>query len=202
VLFLRSGADAPLAEWASRSFAPTTELGPRPSDNQDGYERVIGTEPPGPPEPDGLHRRAATAILGYDIFPASVGRPLIVRNPVEVGDTLGLRYRIGLGAEMFFASRVVARFDEQRGPTWHTGFTYRTLAGHPVVGEETFSVEKNLASGQVLVALRSWSRPGILLMKVGAPVARRMQVRSSRAALAHLEKRALSASRRAAASAR
>jgi len=202
VLFLRSSDQAPLAAWVSRPFAPTTERGPGPNDARDSYERVIGREAPGAPEPDGLHRRAGTAILGYDIFPPSVGRGVIVRSPVEVGDTLGLRYRIGLGLEMFFASRVVARFDQQRGQTWHTGFTYRTLAGHPEVGEETFSVEKNLASGEVLVALRSWSRPGILLTKLGAPIARRTQVRSTRAALEHLQQRALSASRPAAASAR
>jgi uncharacterized protein (UPF0548 family) len=202
VLFLRPGTEAPFAAWASRAFAPTTELGPRARDSRDSYERVIGTEQPGPPEPDGLYRRAAAAILGYDIFPPSVGRGVIVRNPVEVGDTVGLRYRFGLGLEIFFASRVTERFDEQRGPTWRTGFTYRTLTGHPELGEETFSVEKTTATGEVLVALRSWSRPGILLSKLTAPFARRTQVRSSRAALEHLEQRALSASARAAASAR
>lgn len=188
VLFLGSGADAPLAAWASRPFAPTSELGPREGDRRDSYERVIGSESPGPPEASGLHRRAAAAILGYDIFPPSVGRGVITRNPVEVGDTVGLRYRIGLGLEMFFASRVIARFDEQREQTWQTGFSYRTLAGHPELGEETFSVEKNVSSGEVRVALRSWSRPGILLSKLTAPFARRTQVRSSRAALGHLER--------------
>lgn len=188
MLFLGSGSDAPLAAWASRPFAPTTELGPGKGDHRDNYERVIGTEPPGPPEANGLHRRAATAILGYDIFPPSVGRAVITRNPVEVGDTVGLRYRFGLGLEMFFASRVTERFDEQRGELWCTGFTYRTLAGHPELGEETFSVEKTVATGEVRVALRSWSRPGILLSKLTAPFARRVQVRSSHAALAHLEK--------------
>lgn len=202
MLFLRSSAEAPLAAWASRPFAPTSELGPGAADHRDSYERVIGTESPGPPQPDGLHRRAATAILGYDIFPPSVGRGAIARSPVEVGDTVGLRYRLGLGLELFFASRVVARFDEQRGPTWHTGFTYRTLTGHPELGEETFSVEKNLGTGEVQVALRSWSRHGILLTKLTASFARRTQVRSSRAALEHLEQLALSASGPAAASAR
>jgi uncharacterized protein (UPF0548 family) len=188
VLFLGSGADAPLAAWASRPFAPTSELGPGARDRRDAYERVIGIEPPGPPDASGLHRRAAAAILGYDIFPPSVGRGVIARNPVEVGDTVGLRYRFGLGLEMFFASRVIDRFDHQREQRWHTGFTYRTLAGHPELGEETFSVEKHLASGEVRVALRSWSRPGILLSRLTAPYARRAQRRASHAALEHLER--------------
>lgn len=202
MLFLVSGADAPLAAWASRPFAPGSERGPGSGDRRDSYERVVGHEVPGSPEPDGLHRRAAAAILGYDIFPARVGRRVITRDPVEVGDTLGLRFRIGAGVEMFFASRVVAKFDEQRGESWHTGFTYRTLAGHPVLGEETFSVEKNLASGEVRVALRSWSRHGLLILKLGSPAARFAQRRSSRAALDHLEQIALSADRPAAAPAR
>ena len=187
MLFRGAGGVASLDGWASRGFPPAVERGPGASDRQDVYERVVATEPPGPPIENGPHRRAAAAILGYDIFPASIGRGVIVRNPVEVGDTVGLRYRLGLGVEMFFASRVIARFDEQRGDTWHTGFTYRTLAGHPELGEETFSAEKNLTTGDVMVALRSWSRPGILLTKLTAPFARRAQRFGSRAAIEHLK---------------
>jgi len=69
------------------------------------YERVVATEPPGPPVGSGPHRRVAAAILAYDIFPPSVGRGVIARSPVEVGDTVGLRYRLAGGLEMFFASR-------------------------------------------------------------------------------------------------
>jgi len=188
VLFQRASGEASLETWACRGFSPTVELGPGARDHQDAYERVVATELPGPPIADGPHRRAAVAILGYDIFPPSVGRGVIARNPVEVGDTVGLRYRLALGVEMFFASRVIERFDEQRGDTWHTGFTYRTLAGHPELGEETFSVEKNLTTGTVIVALRSWSRPGILLTKLTSPFARRAQRRSSEAAVDHLMK--------------
>jgi uncharacterized protein (UPF0548 family) len=188
VLFQRASGDASLAGWAKRPWAPTVERGPGAHDRHGVYERVVATEPPGPPIADGPHRRAAAAILAYNIFPPSVGRGVVARNPVEVGDTVGLRYRLALGVEMFFASRVIARFDEQRGDTWHTGFTYRTLAGHPELGEETFSAEKHLATGKVMIALRSWSRPGILLTKLTAPFARYAQRRGSYAALDHLER--------------
>ena len=188
MLFLGSGQKAPLDTWVRRGFAPTSELGPGVRDLLARYERVVATEPPGPPVGSGPHRRVAAAILAYDIFPPSVGRGVIARSPVEVGDTVGLRYRLAGGLEMFFASRVIDRFDEQRDAAWHTGFTYRTLAGHPELGEETFSVEKDLSTGAVRVALRSWSRPGILLTKVTAPFARRAQRRGSHAALDHLQR--------------
>ena len=52
-------------------------------------------------------------------------------------------------------------YDDKRiDGVWHTGFKYRTLTGHPELGEETFSVEKDLATGSVVAALRSWSRAG------------------------------------------
>ena len=187
MLFRRATGDASLAGWSSRGWAKSVEQGPGKQDRHGVYERIVATEPPGPPIADGPHRRAAAAILGYNIFPPSVGRAVVARNPVEVGDTVGLRYRLALGVEMFFASRVIGRFDEQRGDIWHTGFTYRTLAGHPELGEETFSVEKNLTTGKVMIALRSWSRPGILLTKLTAPFARFAQKRGSNAALSHLE---------------
>ena len=72
--------------------------------------------------------------------------------------------------------------------TWHrAGLTYRTLVGHPELGEETFAVEKELATGRVRVALRSWSRPGTVLAKVFLPFVRRMQVSASRRSLDHLQ---------------
>jgi len=92
---------------------------------------------------------------------------------------------------------VVAVFDgiegTAEGGTWRTGFTYRTLAGHPVAGEETFSVEKDLATGRVRVALRSWSRPASFLARAFRPIARRLQLRGGRAGalrLAEIARRA------------
>jgi uncharacterized protein (UPF0548 family) len=161
------------------------------NDHADSYERDIASEPPGPPVDDGPHRRAAAAILAYDIFPANLIEPIVRRAPVEVGDTVGAHY-VGFPlVRVFFASRVIERFDAERDGWWRTGFTYRTLAHHPELGEETFSVEKQLASGRVRVALRSWSRPGTWLTRVMSPLLRRVQVGASNGALDHLASRAL-----------
>jgi len=106
---------------------------------------------------------------------------------VQIDDTVGVLYRMVPGLCVFFAARVVDTFDGEIDGLWRTGFTYRTLIGHPEYGQETFSVEKNLATGDVMVALRSWSRPGTWLARLTSPLVRLMQVRASRAALRHIE---------------
>src|SRR5207245_127207 len=116
----------------------------------------------------------------------SLVRGVLARSPVELGDTVGISYQVIAGVRLFFAARVVAREDGASDGLWRTGFTYRTLAGHPELGEESFVVEKDLATGEVRVALRSWSRAGSWWIRVGAPVMRLAQRRASQAALVHL----------------
>ena len=173
--------------WRTRAIYPEIERGPGPRANRDQFERVVGHEPPGAPLADGPHRRLGDALLRYDVFDQRVVEPVLARTPLEVGDDVGPHYRLLPGVRLYFASRVTARFDEQRGDRWWTGFTYRTLIGHPELGEETFSAEKDLTTGAVMVALRSWSQPGTLLAKLGAPLVRRLQLRANDGALDHLE---------------
>jgi uncharacterized protein (UPF0548 family) len=180
------GGSPNLAEWEKRPIWPGVESGPAKGDRQDAYEREVGVESPGPPEPDGPHRRAAVAILRYDIFPPRLVRPVLRREPIQVGDTVGICYHPAPGIALFLAARVIACFDEEKGGVWRTGFTYQTLVGHAEYGEETFSVEKDLTTGRVIVALRSWSRPGTVLALLWPWWVRRQQVRASRAAVEHL----------------
>ena len=51
---------------------------------------------------------------------------------------------------------------------------------------KTFCVEKNPASGEVQVALTSWSRPGLWMVRVGSPLARRLQRTVNEGALVRL----------------
>jgi uncharacterized protein (UPF0548 family) len=183
-LLLRSGV-ARLEAWEGRDFWPGTDCGPAGDDHRDIYEREVAREAPGEPSPGGAHRRVAAAILGYHVFPPATVTGVLRRSPVEIGDTVGIRYHFG-PIDLFFAARVVERFDERRGELWRTGFTYRTLVGHPELGEETFCVEKQLQTGVVLAALRSWSRPGTPLARCFRPIVRRLQIDASRRALDHL----------------
>jgi len=172
-----------LDPWDGREYSATDRSEARWSDV---YERDVATEPPGEPIVRGPQRRVAAAILRYSIFPPELVEP-IVRRPIELGDTVGVHYRGFRAVRLFFAARVTEVFDEDRAGWWCTGFTYRTLVGHPELGEETFASEKELATGRVRVALRSWSRPGTALARVFAPFVRRVQVRASERALDHLQ---------------
>jgi hypothetical protein len=181
------GTEAELASWERRGFSADADKGPRLADNQDNHERVVGYEVAGVPEPNGGARHLADAILRFDIFPPSLLTSVLRRTPVEVGDTVGLRYHFAPGLDLFFAARVIDRYENVANDQWRCGFAYRTLEGHPECGEETFVVEKNLATGKITVALRSWSRPGLWLARLAYPVTRRLQLRAGRAALDHLE---------------
>jgi len=172
-----------LERWDGRAFYP---METRPRDRHDNYERDLRPEPVGPPGE--RFRRIAAAIAGYAIFPPGLVAG-VLRRPVEVGDTVGICYRRFRPLRLFFAARVTQVFD---GPHpdllgwWRAGFSYRTLVGHPVLGEETFAVEQEVATGRLRVALRSWSRPGTRLARWCAPLVRRFQVHASHAALAQL----------------
>ncbi|HVR73446.1 MAG TPA: DUF1990 family protein [Planctomycetota bacterium] len=171
----RSGSAGP----SGRGWSPVPARGT-------GATPTCARSPWRPQAPRGAHRRVAERILAYEVFPPRWITGVLRRRPVEVGDTVGIRFHFAPGIDLFFAARVVSVLDGEAGGTWSTGFTYRTLVGHPELGEETFSVEKDLASGRVSAALRSWSRPGTLLAKAFAPLVRVFQVRASRAALDHL----------------
>lgn len=171
-----------LDDWESRHPDRMVEAGPPPGCFRDRYETLVGREAPGPPEVDGPFRRAAHAIMGYEIFPAPVGGR-VLRRPVHRGDTVGLLYRFLPWVTLFFASRVTEVFDGPGGAGWRAGFTYRTLPGHPERGEETFAVEKDAVTGEVRFSLDNWSTPGHPLTWLFLPMARRAQRRASEAAL-------------------
>jgi len=185
-IFRCCSESADLASWEARPFWPGVERGPGPADRRDRHERVVAREAPGPPHAGGICPRLAEAIFRFDVFPPALVTPVLRRAPVEVGDTAGILCHFMPGLDLFFAARVTERFEEERAGLWRCGFTYRTLVGHPACGEETFSVEKDLQTGDITVALRSWSRPGLWSARLARPVMRLLQARAGRGALVHL----------------
>jgi Domain of unknown function (DUF1990) len=169
-----------LARWDARPFYPMIRT---PRDHTDTYERIVAHEPGGAPGP--VHRAVGEAILRYDIFPPRLVHG-VLRGRVAIGDTVGVHYVAPRLIRLFFAARVTEVFAGERDGWWTTGFAYRTLIGHPELGEEEFVVETERATGAVRVALRSWSRPGTWLARALRPLVRRLQVHASRAAIAHL----------------
>jgi hypothetical protein len=180
------GRPPDLARWEGRPDSPGVERGPGPGDNGDDFTALVAHEPPGPPVPGGPCRRVAGAIHDYHVFPPRLVAGVLRRRPVRTGDIVGIRYRLFAGVDLFFAARVVDVFEGEAGGVWRSGFRYRTLRGHPELGEETFAAEKELATGRVFASLRSWSRPGVWLSRRLAPLTRLAQLSANRAALRHL----------------
>ncbi len=67
------------------------------------------------------------------------------------------------------------------------GFAYGTLPGHPECGEEAFIVERD-ADGQATFTIIAFSRPADILAKLGSPIARRIQRKTTDAYLAALQR--------------
>ena len=187
VLVTWLGDEADLARWEARPIAAASDAGPAPSDRQEVFEDTLGPEPPGAPAPKGPYEHAAAIIRRYDVFPPTLVDRVIRRTPVEVGDTLAISYALLPGIRVLFASRVTRHFDEQDGVSVRTGFTCRTIEGHPCAGEATFTVEKTLATGGVRISIRCWSRPLALVARATAPLMRRLMAQGGRAGIAWLK---------------
>lgn len=93
---------------------------------------------------------------------------LAVDGPPQVGSIATVTARVG-PMTLVNPCRVIETWDT---PT-HFGFSYGTLPGHAMSGEERFSVHKDgdIVSYEIL----AYSKPGTWLARVGLPVVRRMQ---------------------------
>jgi hypothetical protein len=180
------GQKPSLEKLERQPLAPGVTRGPSPTDRWAVNSRVVAHEAPGPPEPGGPYERLAYALRGYDVFPPRLLTGVVRRRPVQVGDTFGTCFHFLPGLDIFFGGRVTHSADERLGETRRAGFTFQTVSGHPLIGEETFLVEKDQKTGAIRVGLSSWSRPGGWLTRLGAPVLRWLQRRASHAALDRL----------------
>lgn len=175
--------------WRERAFGPETRPGQR-GYAADRHEAELPAEPPGPPLAHGPFRAAAAAALGYRSFPAHMLMGLRPVQPVVPGEVVPVRYRLLPFVHLVFAARVVEVFDDvfndARDGVHRAGFTYRTLAGHPECGVETFAIEKDLATGAVRAVIAAESRPGNWLTWALRPLCRRLQLAAGRAAVRNL----------------
>lgn len=177
VQFLLPWMEHDLGLWERKVVDPRAASAAPTSAFLDLTRESVAQEAPGEPEKDGPFSRVASSILGYRIFGPRVGMPVIRREPVEEGDTLGLRYAIFPGLDLFFASRVVEVFEKRQreDSVIESGFRYRTLVGHPELGEEVFRVEKEPVSGQIHLHIEAWSLPNLWLVRLLRPWARHIQ---------------------------
>ena len=100
---------------------------------------------------------------------------------VEVGATVAVKAR-AFGTWSLNASRVVYVIDDSR----RFGFAYGTLPDHVERGEERFLVEW-LPDDSVWYGILAFSRPQHLLVKLSAPLARRLQHQFAQASLNYMK---------------
>jgi uncharacterized protein (UPF0548 family) len=99
-------------------------------------------------------------------------------TPIKVGQVVAILSRSG-GLWWLSACRIVTVINED-GPVKRFGFAYGTLPDHPGSGEERFRVEWDREEGSVWYDILAFSRPRLLLARIGYPWMRRMQKRFGR----------------------
>ncbi|WP_426624935.1 DUF1990 family protein [Leifsonia sp. McL0607] len=130
---------------------------------------------------DAWHR-AAHDVLRWRVKTRS-GFLVDSHAPVRAGQRERIRVRV-LGMTIVEPVEVVAVVQKDD----RVGFAYRTLPGHPVDGEEAFVVHRDTADGDIVLTVRSLTRPApqqpwrILhpLLRIIQVVARRRYLRALR----------------------
>ena len=118
---------------------------------------------------------ALSAWKQFDLGWVSIVPPGV---PVTAGATVAVKAHT-FGAWSLNAARVVYLINEA-GPTERFGFAYGTLPDHVETGEERFKVEWDLNDDSVWYDILAFSRPNHRLVKMAAPLARRLQKQFAR----------------------
>ncbi len=107
-------------------------------------------------------------------------------TPIETGEVVAVIAR-NVGLWWLNACRIVYVVDEEE-PIQRYGFAYGTLPDHAETGEERFLVERDRVSGEVWYDILAFSRPHLLLTRLGYPFVRRVQKRFAKASAAAMLK--------------
>lgn len=147
-----------------------------PGYRHDRWQEDLGRFDPG------RFARAADALRRWEIQ-RGAGLTIFPGEPVEPGTTFALVIRLPVGFASA-AGRVVYVVDQPGD----FGFAYGTLPGHPEQGEEAFHVVRD---GDLLsFTVTAFSRLRHPIARLGAPVARAMQLRVTGAYLAAMRRAA------------
>lgn len=152
-----------LADLASRRVnfdVPPEQMTAENGWTVDGASEVpIGTEPPGPPLPDGFYSRAKQALINYDFSDPSIVVGHFDPNVPFVGRDMLLELKV-LGFRFVNGCRVHSVREESDDAGTTFGFRYDTLEGHIERGFEWFLLKKDHASGKVDFTIEAHWRLG------------------------------------------
>jgi len=125
------------------------------------------------------YQRAVSALRRWQQFDLGWVQIVPPNTPVEVGRTVVVRAHT-FGFWSLNACRIVYVIDEKEK---RFGFAYGTLPNHVECGEERFSIERH-EDDSVWYDIYAFSHPQHPLVRLGFPIARKLQKRFVRASLA------------------
>ena len=128
------------------------------------------------------YERAVAALRNWKQFDLGWVRMVPPETPIEVGAVVAILTR-HFGFWSLNACRVVYLIDEDV-PVKKFGFAYGTLSSHVERGEERFTIEWHATDDTVWYDILAFSRPNQFLVRLGFPLARRLQKRFARDSLA------------------
>lgn len=128
-----------------------------------------------------LYDRAGAALRNWKQFDLGWVRMVPPDTPIEVGAVVAI-LTCHFGFWSLNACRVVYLIDED-GPVKKFGFAYGTLSSHVERGEERFTIEWHRADDTVWYDILAFSRPNQFLVRLGFPLARRLQKRFAKDSL-------------------
>ena len=132
-------------------------------------------------EGEDLYLRAVKALRNWKQFDLGWVTIVPANTPIEVGRTVAVQART-FGFWSLSAARIVYVIEEEE-PVKRFGFAYGTLPNHVECGEERFTIEQS-EDGSVWYHIYAFSHPQHPLVRLGFPVARRLQKRFVRDSLA------------------
>src|SRR5215475_9895296 len=148
-------------------------LGPAPAGYVANHGRVrLG-------QGEATFNKAVEALRNWKMFDLDWASLCWPGAEIKVGTTVATLAR-HFGFWSLHPARIVFLIDDDDGRMRRIGFAYGALQGHGEQGEETFFIERHFADDGVWYDLRSFSRPGQALTKLGYPIARMLQKRFAR----------------------
>lgn len=128
-----------------------------------------------------VYDRAVAALQNWKQFDLGWVRMVPPETPIEVGAVVAILTN-HFGFWSLNACRVVYLIDEAE-PVKEFGFAYGTLSSHVERGEERFTIKWHATDDTVWYDILAFSRPNQLLVRLGFPLARRLQKRFARDSL-------------------
>jgi uncharacterized protein (UPF0548 family) len=127
---------------------------------------------------EGVFQAAKAALQRWQQFRLGWVEAVPQNTPIKTGSVVAVVAR-AVGLWWLNACRIVYSVDEVESVR-RFGFAYGTLPAHVGTGEERFLIEWDRSDNSVWYDILAFSRPNLLLTRLGYPMVRRTQKRFAR----------------------